>query len=54
MGTRSTFPIFLYSALRFPNQLPQVLAVAVVVIAVSLAVVVCAEVGRRMAERRLG
>ena len=54
VGTRSTFPIFLYSALRFPNQLPQVLAVAVVVITVSLAVVVSAEVGRRMAERRLG
>jgi len=31
-----------------------VLAVAVVVITVSLAVVVSAEVGRRMAERRLG
>jgi len=54
VGTRSTFPIFLYSALRFPSQLPQVIAVAVVVIVVSLAVVVAAEVGRRVAERRLG
>ena len=54
VGTRQTFPIYLYSALRFPNRLPQVLAVAVVVIAVSLAVVVSAEVGRRVAERRLG
>ena len=54
VGPRSTFPIFLYSALRFPNQLPQVIAVAVVVIVVSLAVVVSAEVGRRVAERRLG
>jgi len=53
VGTRSTFPIFLYSALRFPNQLPQVIAVAVVVIAVSLVVVIGAEVGRRMVERRL-
>jgi spermidine/putrescine transport system permease protein len=53
VGTRTTFPIFLYSALRFPNQLPQVIAVAVVVISVSLAVVICAEVGRRMVERRL-
>jgi spermidine/putrescine transport system permease protein len=53
VGTRSTFPIFLYSALRFPNQLPQVIAVAVVVIAVSLVVVMGAEVGRRMVERRL-
>jgi len=54
VGTRTTFPIFLYSALRFPNQLPQVIAVAVVVISVSLIVVIGAEVGRRLVERRLG
>src|SRR5207248_2583734 len=54
VGTRTTFPIYLYSALRFPNQLPQVIAVAVVVIVVSLIVVIGAEVGRRIAERRLG
>jgi spermidine/putrescine transport system permease protein len=53
VGTRATFPIYLYSALRFPNQLPQVIAVAVVVITISLIVVVLAEVGRRVAERRL-
>src|SRR6185437_8677222 len=29
VGTRETFPIYLYSALRFPSQLPQVIAVAV-------------------------
>jgi len=54
VGSRLTFPIYLYSALRFPNQLPQVIAVAVVVISVSLVVVIGAEVGRRVAERRLG
>jgi spermidine/putrescine transport system permease protein len=54
VGPRLTFPIYLYSALRFPNQLPQVIAVAVVVITISLVVVVCAEIGRRTAERRLG
>jgi len=54
VGTRVTFPIYLYSALRFPNQLPQVIAVAVVVITISLLVVVAAELGRRIAERRLG
>lgn len=53
IGTRPTFPIFLYSALRFPNQLPQVIAVAVVVLVVSLVLVVGAEVGRRIAERRV-
>jgi spermidine/putrescine transport system permease protein len=54
VGPRVTFPIYLYSALRFPSQLPQVIAVAVVVLVVSLLVVVGAEVGRRVAERRLG
>jgi spermidine/putrescine transport system permease protein len=49
-----TFPIYLYSALRFPNQLPQVIAVAVVVLVLSLVVVIAAELGRRIAERRLG
>ena len=53
VGTRVTFPIYLYSALRFPSQLPQVIAVAVVVLTVSLVVVVTAEIGRRAAERRL-
>ncbi|HEY0415194.1 MAG TPA: ABC transporter permease subunit, partial [Gaiellaceae bacterium] len=53
VGTRQTFPIYLYSALRFPTQLPQVIAVAVVVLLVSLTVVVGAELGRRIAERRV-
>jgi len=53
VGTRPTFPIYLYSALRFPSQLPQVIAVAVVVLLVSLTVVVGAEAGRRIAERRV-
>ncbi|HEU5211176.1 MAG TPA: ABC transporter permease [Gaiellaceae bacterium] len=53
-GTLETFPIYLYAALRDPYQLPQVIAVAVLVISISLLVVVAAEVGRRVAERRLG
>jgi spermidine/putrescine transport system permease protein len=53
VGSRVTFPVYLYAALRFPNQLPQVIAVAVVVLVVSLTVVVAAELGRRIAERRL-
>lgn len=54
VGTRLTFPIYLYGALRFPSRLPEVIAVAVVVMIVSLLVVVGAELGRRVAERRLG
>jgi spermidine/putrescine transport system permease protein len=53
VGTQPTFPIYLYGALRFPSRLPEVIAVAVVVMILSLAVVVAAEVGRRVAERRL-
>jgi spermidine/putrescine transport system permease protein len=53
VGTRSTFPIYLYSALRFPSQLPQVIAVAVVVICLTVLVIVGAEVWRRRVEARL-
>ncbi len=54
VGNRITFPIYLYAALRFPSRLPEVIAVAVVVMTVSLVVVLAAEIGRRIAERRLG
>jgi spermidine/putrescine transport system permease protein len=53
-GSTVTFPIYLYSAVRFPYNLPQVIAVAAVVITLSLLVVVAAEIGRRLVERRLG
>jgi spermidine/putrescine transport system permease protein len=54
VGPSATFPIYLYAALRFPSQLPQVIAVAVVVLTASLVVVVGAELARRRVERRLG
>ena len=54
VGTRVTFPIFLYAAVRFPSQLPQVIAVAVVVLMVSLVVIALAEFLRRRAESRYG
>ena len=53
VGPRLTFPVYLYSALRFPSRLPQVIAVAVVVILVTLVVIVAIEVWRRRAEARL-
>ena len=53
-GSQTTFPIYLYGALRFPSRLPEVIAVAVVVMTASLIVVVGAELGRRHAEGRLG
>jgi spermidine/putrescine transport system permease protein len=53
VGSRQTFPVYLYAALRFPSKLPQVIAVAVVVLLVSLVVIVLAELWRRRAEARL-
>jgi spermidine/putrescine transport system permease protein len=53
VGTRQTFPVYLYSALRFPSKLPQVIAVAVVVLMMTLVVIVAIELWRRRAEARL-
>lgn len=53
-GSRETFPLYLYSQLRFPDKLPQVIAVAVVIMTLTIAVIVGAELWRRRAERRLG
>ena len=53
-GETPTWPVYLFAQLRVPSQLPQLLAVATVVLAVSLTVVLAAEVGRRLAERRYG
>jgi len=52
-GNTVTFPLYLFSQLRFPTLLPQVIAVAVVVMVASAVVVLLAEVGRRIVERRL-
>jgi spermidine/putrescine transport system permease protein len=50
---KSTFPVFLYGGARTPELRPQLLAIAAVVIVISLVLVVAAEVGRQRAERRL-
>ena len=51
-GETPTWPVYLFAQLRVPSQLPQLLAVSSVVLVVSLGVVLAAEVGRRLAERR--
>jgi spermidine/putrescine transport system permease protein len=53
-GDATTFPLYLFSQLRFPTLLPQVIAVACIVMAASVLVLLGAEIGRRMIERRLG
>jgi spermidine/putrescine transport system permease protein len=52
-GEDTTFPLYLFSALRLPRSLPQVIAVAVVVMLVSGMIVVASEGWRRFADRRL-
>jgi spermidine/putrescine transport system permease protein len=52
-GTQTTFPIYLFSQLRLPQSLPQVIAVAVVVMTTSVVVVLLSEIWRRVGDRRL-
>jgi spermidine/putrescine transport system permease protein len=52
-GERTTFPLYLFSQMRLPQNLPPVIAVAVVVMLLSGTIVVAAEVWRRVSERRL-
>jgi spermidine/putrescine transport system permease protein len=53
-GDTTTFPLYLFSQLRFPTLLPQVIAVACIVMALSVLLLIGAEIGRRVVERRLG
>jgi hypothetical protein len=46
--------VYLFAQLRVPSQLPQLLAVSSVVLVASLGIVLAAEIGRRLAERRYG
>jgi spermidine/putrescine transport system permease protein len=52
-GTEATYPIYLFSQLRTRARLPQMIAVSVIVLAVSMTVIVATEVVRRRAERKL-
>lgn len=52
-GDEPTFPLYLFSQLRLPRQLPPVIAVAVVVMVTSAVVTIVSEVGRRVSDRAL-
>jgi len=45
--------VFLYTGARTPALLPEVIAVGSIVIALSIVIVVAADVTRRWAERRI-
>src|SRR5919201_142458 len=51
-GTQQTWPVYLFAQLRVPSLLPQLIAVSSVVFLGSMLMVLSAEVGRRVAERR--
>jgi spermidine/putrescine transport system permease protein len=46
-GTEATLPVYLWGALRFPNQLPGLLALGTTILVVSTAIVVTSELVRR-------
>jgi len=53
-GTEATWPVYLFAQLRVPSQLPQLVAVSSVILVASLLLVLSAEIGRRVAERKYG
>lgn len=53
VGDRPTYPVYLYSQLRFAERLPLVIAVAAVLILLTSIIVFAAEVLRRRGDRRI-
>ncbi len=53
-GPQPTWPVYLFAQLRVPSQLPQLVAVSSVILVASITLVLVAEIGRRVAERRYG
>ncbi len=53
-GSSPTWPVYLFAQLRVPSQLPQLVAVASVILITSLVFVFIAEIVRRGVERRYG
>jgi spermidine/putrescine transport system permease protein len=53
-GSQQTWPVYLFAQLRVPRLLPQLIAVSSVVFVGSLLLILSAEIGRRLAQRRYG
>lgn len=51
-GPTTTFPIYVLNELQVPVRVPQIIAISVIVVTISLLVVVGAELMRRVFERR--
>ena len=53
IGNSPTYPVYLFSQLRFAERLPLVIAVAAFLVAVTTIVVIAAELIRRRGDRRI-
>ncbi len=53
-GSQETWPVYLFSQLRVPSLLPQLIAVSSIIFISSMLLVLSAEIARRIAERRYG
>ncbi len=53
-GTDVTLPVYIWSQLRFPAKLPSVMALGTILLALSVALLVLAEIFRRRSARRQG
>jgi spermidine/putrescine transport system permease protein len=53
-GSQQTWPVYLFAQLRVPSLLPQLIAVSSIVFIASMLLVLSAEIGRRLAQRRFG
>jgi len=53
-GTDVTLPVYIWSQLRFPSKLPSVMALGTILLVLSVALLMVAEVFRRRAVRRQG
>ena len=53
-GAQETWPVYLFSQLRVPSLLPQLIAVSSIIFIASMLLVLSAEIGRRIAERKYG
>lgn len=55
-GTEATLPVYIWGQLRFPERLPMVLALGALILLVSMALVICAELlrNRGVKQARVG
>lgn len=53
-GTEPTLPVYIWSQLRFPRAIPDILALGTILLVVSIALLTVSEVLRRRNARRLG